>query len=128
VCDSGRSYITDERSGAVCAAGRGSSGLGTPASDAVALVLGRGRQLVSAGMAVSMLVTLNGTIMSGARVPFATARDGYFFKAIAEVHPRFHTPSVSIVVQCGLAIVLLLLGGSFRQFFLAHNFASGSST
>jgi APA family basic amino acid/polyamine antiporter len=95
-----------------------------PASDAVALVLGHaGASLVSAGMAVSMLVTLNGTIMSGARVPFATARDGYFFKAIAEVHPRFHTPSVAIVVQCGLAIALLLLGGSFRQFFSLAIFA-----
>jgi APA family basic amino acid/polyamine antiporter len=95
-----------------------------PASDAVALVLGRaGASLVSAGMAISMLVTLNGTIMSGARVPFATARDGYFFKAIAEVHPRFRTPSVAIVVQCGLAILLLLLGGSFRQFFSLAIFA-----
>jgi APA family basic amino acid/polyamine antiporter len=95
-----------------------------PASDAVALVLGHaGASVVSAGMAVSMLVTLNGTIMSGARVPFATARDGYFFKAIAEVHPRFHTPSVAIVVQCGLAVVLLLLGGSFRQFFSLAIFA-----
>jgi APA family basic amino acid/polyamine antiporter len=95
-----------------------------PASDAVALVLGRaGASLVSTGMAISMLVTLNGTIMSGARVPFATARDGYFFKAIAEVHPRFHTPSVAIVVQCGLAIALLLLGGSFRQFFSLAIFA-----
>ena len=95
-----------------------------PASDAVALVLGHaGASLVSAGMAISMLVTLNGTIMSGARVPFATARDGYFFQAIAEVHPRFHTPSVAIVVQCGLAVVLLLLGGSFRQFFTLTIFA-----
>jgi APA family basic amino acid/polyamine antiporter len=95
-----------------------------PASDAVALVLGHaGASLVSAGMAISMLVTLNGTIMSGARVPFAMARDGYFFKAIAQVHPRFHTPSVAIVVQCGLAIVLLLLGGSFRQFFSLAIFA-----
>ena len=95
-----------------------------PASDAVALVLGRaGAGLVSAGMAVSMLVTLNGTIMSGARVPYAMARDGYFFKAIAEVHPRFHTPSVAIVAQGGLAIVLLLLGGSFRQFFSLAIFA-----
>ncbi len=95
-----------------------------PASDVVALVLGRaGASLVSAGMAISMLVTLNGTIMSGARVPFATARDGYFFKALAEVHPRFRTPSVAIVVQCGLAIVLLLLGGSFRQFFSLTIFA-----
>src|SRR5271155_1741280 len=95
-----------------------------PASDAVALVLGHaGASLVSAGMAVSMLVTLNGTIMSGARVPFATARDGYFFKALAEVHPRFHTPSVAIIVQCGLAIILLLLGGSFRQLFSLAIFA-----
>ena len=30
-----------------------------------------------------MLVTLNGTIMSGARVPFAMSRDGYFFKSLA---------------------------------------------
>ncbi len=95
-----------------------------PASEAVALVLGRaGASLVSAGMAVSMLVTLNGTIMSGARVPFAVARDGYFFEAMAAVHPRFRTPSVAIVVQCGLAILLLLLGGSFRQFFSLAIFA-----
>jgi APA family basic amino acid/polyamine antiporter len=95
-----------------------------PASDAVALVLGHlGAGLVSAGMAVSMLVTLNGSIMSGARVPFAMARDGYFFKSIAEVHPRFRTPSIAIIVQCGLAIILLLLGGSFRQFFSLAIFA-----
>ncbi|MFZ1131597.1 MAG: amino acid permease [Terriglobales bacterium] len=95
-----------------------------PASDAVALVLGHsGARLVSVGIAISMLVTLNGTIMSGARVPFATARDGYFFSALAEVHPRFRTPSVAIVVQCALAIVLLLLGGSFRQFFSLAIFA-----
>jgi APA family basic amino acid/polyamine antiporter len=95
-----------------------------PASDAVALVLGRtGAGLVSAGMAISMLVTLNGSTMSGARVPFAMARDGYFLKAMAEVHPRFHTPSVAIIVQCGLAIILLLLGGNFRQFFSLAIFA-----
>src|SRR5271157_4957479 len=95
-----------------------------PASDAVALVMGRtGAGLVSAGMAISMLVTLNGSTMSGALVPFAMARDGYFFRAMAEVHPRFHTPSVAIIVQCGLAILLLLLGGSFRQFFTLAIFA-----
>jgi len=95
-----------------------------PASEAVAFVLGRaGASLVSAGMAISMLVTLNGTIMSGARVPFAMARDGYFFQSIAQIHPRFRTPSVAIVVQCALAITLLLLGGSFRQFFSLAIFA-----
>ena len=95
-----------------------------PASDAVALILGRmGAGLVSAGMAVSMLVTLNGTVMSGARVPYAVARDGYFFRALAEVHPRFHTPSVAIVVQAILSILLLLVGGNFRQLFSLTIFA-----
>jgi APA family basic amino acid/polyamine antiporter len=95
-----------------------------PASDAVALVMGRtGAAIVSAGMALSMLVTLNGTIMSGARVPFAVARDGYFFSALAEVHPRFHTPSVAIVVQAVLSILLLLLGANFGQLFSLAIFA-----
>jgi APA family basic amino acid/polyamine antiporter len=95
-----------------------------PASDAVALVIGRmGASIVSAGMALSMLVAVNGTIMSGARVPFAVARDRYFFRALAEVHPRFHTPSVAIVAQAVLSILLLLLGGNFRQLFSLAIFA-----
>src|SRR5712672_2434479 len=95
-----------------------------PASDAVALILGHvGASIVSAGMAISMLVTLNGTIMRGARVPFAVARDGYFFSALAEVHPRFHTPSVAIVLQAIMSIALLLLGGNFRQLFSLAIFA-----
>jgi basic amino acid/polyamine antiporter, APA family len=89
-----------------------------PASDAIRSVAGSsGASLVSAGMALSMLVTLNGTVMSGARVPYAVARDGYLFSALAEVHPRFRTPSVSLAVQALLSILLLLLGGSFRQLF-----------
>lgn len=95
-----------------------------PASDAVALVIGRaGASIVSAGIALSMLVALNGTIMSGARVPFAVARDGYFFRALADVHPRFHTPSTAIIVQAALSILLLLVGGSFRQLFSLAIFA-----
>ena len=95
-----------------------------PASDAIGMVWGHmGASVVSAAMAISMLVTLNGTTMSGARVPFAVARDRYFFSALAEVHPRFHTPSVAIVVQATLSIILLLIGGSFRQFFSLAIFA-----
>ncbi|HET7440268.1 MAG TPA: amino acid permease, partial [Terriglobales bacterium] len=95
-----------------------------PASEATAIVLGKvGASVVSAGMALSMLVTLNGTTMSGARVPFAVARDGYFFHSLAKVHPRFHTPSVSIIVQAILAMLLLLVGGNFRQLFSLAIFA-----
>ena len=95
-----------------------------PASAATAVAAGAwGAAIVSAGMALSMLVALNGTIMSGARVPFAMARDGYFFRAMAEVHPRFHTPSIALIVQLGLSIVLLLFAGNFRQLFSLAIFA-----
>ena len=95
-----------------------------PMSEATAIAVGYwGAAIVSAGMALSILVTLNGTIMSGARVPYAMSRDGYFFRALAEVHPRFHTPSVALIVQLLLSIVLLLFAGSFRQLFSLAIFA-----
>ncbi len=95
-----------------------------PASEMMRIAAGSsGAAIIAAGVALSMVVTLNGTTMSGARVPFAMARDGYFFRQMAEVHPRFHTPSVSIIVQCVLAIILLVFGGSFRQFFSLAIFA-----
>jgi len=61
--------------------------------------------------------------MSGGRVPFAVARDGYFFKALAEVHPRFHTPALALVVQAVMAVVLLLVGGAFKDLFSLAIFA-----
>jgi APA family basic amino acid/polyamine antiporter len=95
-----------------------------PAVEATRLAVGAwGAMTVSAGMALSMLVTLNGTAMSGARVPFAVARDGYFFSALAEAHPKFHTPSTAIVVQAGMAVLLLLFAGSFRELFSLTIFA-----
>ncbi len=95
-----------------------------PASEATAVAVGLwGAAVVSAAMALSMLVALNGTIMSGARVPYAMARDGYFFRAMADVHPRFHTPSVALIVQLILAVVLLLFAGNFRQLFSLAIFA-----
>jgi APA family basic amino acid/polyamine antiporter len=100
------------------------AGSARPASDTTGLVFGAaGAAIVSAAMALSMLVTLNGTTMSGARVPFAVARDGYFFHALAKVHPRFHTPSTSIIVQAILSILLLSLVGSFKQLFSLAIFA-----
>ena len=95
-----------------------------PSSDATAIAIGAsGAAIVSVGMALSMLVGLNGTIMSGARVAYALARDGYFFQAMADVHPRFHTPDVALLVQLALSIILLLFAGSFRELFSLTIFA-----
>ena len=95
-----------------------------PAVTAMALVTGGwGAALVSVAMATSILVTLNGTIMSGARIPFAAARDKLFFAKMATIHPRFQSPSVSLIVQAILATLLLFAVGRFQQLFELAIFA-----
>ena len=95
-----------------------------PAVAALRIVAGpSGAALVAAGMALSIFVTLNGTIMSGARIPFAAARDRLFFPRFATIHPRFKSPSTSLVIQALLSSVLLLLLGRFQQLFELAVFA-----
>jgi APA family basic amino acid/polyamine antiporter len=95
-----------------------------PAVVAMAAVSGHwGAALVSGAMALSILVTLNGTTMSGARVPFAAARDRLFPAALAHIHPRFQSPSTALVAQGLLSTLLLLLVGRFQQLFELAIFA-----
>jgi APA family basic amino acid/polyamine antiporter len=88
----------------------------SPALDAIRWI-GGAFAIILLGMGVAMLATLNGSTLTGARGPFAAARDGYFFPALAAVHPRFRTPSASLIVQGILASALLLFGASFQQLF-----------
>src|SRR5581483_4846211 len=95
-----------------------------PAVSALLVAAGsRGAQLVAAAMALSIIISLNGTTMSGARIPFAAARDGMFFRWFARVHPRFHSPSASLVAQGLLATFLLCFLGRFQQLFELAVFA-----
>ncbi len=99
-----------------------------PALAAMALVSGgflgkSGFLLVTGGMALSILVTLNGTIMSGARVPFAAAREGLFIAQLGRIHPRFRSPAIALLVQGALSTLLLLLIGRFQQLFELAIFA-----
>jgi APA family basic amino acid/polyamine antiporter len=95
-----------------------------PAADAMRLVAGHwGATLVSIGMAVSIGATFVGSSLSGARVPFAAARDGLFFKQLAHVNPRFHTPSTALILQAVLSSLLLLAIGRFQALFSLAIFA-----
>jgi APA family basic amino acid/polyamine antiporter len=89
-----------------------------PTADAMFLAVGAwGAGLVSIGMAISILASLNGTVLSGARIPFAAARDGIFFRSMAYIHPKFESPSVSLNVQAAMSTVLLLMVGKFQALF-----------
>ena len=69
-----------------------------------------GAGLVSIAAMISIFAALNGSILTGARVPYAAARDGLFFQSAARVHPVFRTPGVSILMLSGWAAVLVLSG------------------
>ena len=89
-----------------------------PAADAMRVVAGQwGAMLVSIGMAVSICATFVGSSLSGARVPFAAARDGLFFKQLAHVNSRFQTPSTALILQAVLTTLLLLAIGRFQALF-----------
>ena len=69
-----------------------------------------GADAVSVAAMISIFAALNGSILTGSRVPYAAAREGYFFRAIARVHPQYRTPGVSIGALTAWASVLVLTG------------------
>jgi APA family basic amino acid/polyamine antiporter len=78
---------------------------------------------VTVAVLISILAALNGSILTGARVPYAMARGGLFFRSIAKVHPRFRTPGNSMVALC-LWSCLVLLSGWYDQLYTFVIFGS----
>jgi APA family basic amino acid/polyamine antiporter len=65
---------------------------------------------------LSVIGAINGCTLTGARIPFAQARDGLFFARFGVPHSRFQTPSLAIV--CGAAwTALLILTGSYDTLY-----------
>ena len=90
---------------------------GRVALDVMELVSGPfGASLITFLILFSILGAANQNILCSPRVYFAMARDGLFFKKIAECHPKFLTPHVSIVA-ISVWSILLTLTGTFRQLF-----------
>jgi APA family basic amino acid/polyamine antiporter len=59
---------------------------------------------------ISLAAGINAWTFAGPRVYYAMARDAAFFPAAARVHPRYKTPSISIVAQAVWTTVLILTG------------------
>jgi len=71
---------------------------------------GKGATLMAAAIMVSTFGCMNGLILAGARVYYAMAKDGLFFRAVGKVDAKHHTPAVSLVVQACWAGLLTLTG------------------
>jgi amino acid transporter len=85
------------------------------ASDVVAHVAGHGAAYwMTLAMVISAIGSLNSSVLSGARVPYAMARDGIFFKIADGIHPKFLTPGRALIFQ-GFLAGLMALTGTFEE-------------
>jgi APA family basic amino acid/polyamine antiporter len=69
---------------------------------------------LSIGFVISAVGAMNGSILTGARVPYAMARDGAFFRWLSDVGHESHVPVPALLVQ-GAWASLLAMSGSFDQ-------------
>ncbi len=84
---------------------------------------GAGANAVGVAAMISIFAALNGTILSGSRVPYAMAQDGLFFRRCAEVNAKRRTPGASIALLSVWSAVLVLTG-RYEQLFTLVIFGS----
>ncbi len=83
---------------------------------AVALFSPHAAMWLSGMIALSCFGAMASCTLSGARVYFAMARDGVFFKRMAEVHPKWRTPALSLIGQ-GVWGAILTVSGKYDQLY-----------
>jgi APA family basic amino acid/polyamine antiporter len=82
-----------------------------------------GARAMSLAVLVSVFGCISATVISGPRVFYAMARDGLFFRRLAEIHPRFRTPGRAIVFQ-GVWSAALCLSGTYTRLYTFVVFAA----
>ena len=93
------------------------------ASDAVQAFAGsKGAGWLTLAMAVSAFGALHVVILTGARIPYAMARDGVFFQFTGRVHPKFSTPTGALFFL-GTVATVLALTGTFEELYSLFVFA-----
>src|SRR5256884_4590796 len=59
---------------------------------------------------ISAFTTLNSSVLTGSRVPYAMAQDGLFFRVADGINPRYRTPAGAIVFQAVISCLMVLTG------------------
>jgi APA family basic amino acid/polyamine antiporter len=72
----------------------------------------------------ALFSSLSAYLILGPRVYYSMARDGIFFKSLAYVDPKCSVPSRSILLQGGIAVIMVFLG-TFEQLLTYMGFSLG---
>lgn len=83
----------------------------SPLAESAAYFAGAAMAIImTLGAMISIFGNVSNTTLMGPRYLYALAKDGYGFKALAKIHPRYRTPAIAILVQSGIALALALSG------------------
>jgi APA family basic amino acid/polyamine antiporter len=97
------------------------AGRTAPLADVAEAVMGPfGGVLLGIAVVLSTFGYLCGMILAIPRALFAFARDGVLPLALSNVHPRYHTPWIAIIVQAALSLILALSSGFEPLVILAN--------
>ena len=72
----------------------------------------------------ALFSSLSAFIIIGPRVYYSMAKDGYFFKFVSNVHPKFKIPSRAILLQAAISVVMVM-SGTFDQILTYMGFSLG---
>ena len=90
---------------------------------AVRMIGPAGGAFIAVAVLVSTFGCVNGLTLAGARVVYAMARDGLFFRSAAAVHPRYRTPARALLLH-GLVAAVLTLTGTYSDLLTLTAFTS----
>jgi APA family basic amino acid/polyamine antiporter len=80
--------------------------------DVASFATGFAISIFTVGLMLSSVGTLHTSILTGARVPYAMAKDGVMFEAMGKLSEKSKVPVTALIVQ-GVWAALLALSGSF---------------
>lgn len=93
-------------------------------SDAASVFMGKqGAMIITIIILISLIGANNGFTLTSARINYAMAKDGFFFKKAAAVHPKYKSPANALMIQCFWA-AFLTFTGTFNQLITYIIFAS----
>src|SRR5208337_3974418 len=79
-----------------------------------------GAQIMAFAILISTFGCNNGLILAGARVYYAMAKNGLFFRSAARLHPKYHTPAHSLIMQC-IWTCILCISGSYGNCWITSS-------
>jgi APA family basic amino acid/polyamine antiporter len=89
----------------------------TVAGDAAVKLMGRaGAAFIAAAVTISTFGSNNGFIFASPRIYYAMAKEGLFFRWLAKVHPKYHSPVPSLLAQAAISCALIL-SGSYDELY-----------